>query len=744
MNEDFNVFIARRIHELKIAVVNIFIFLPYFFSIEELIRTLFAPWKQIVTYKTKKGTAIDEAMTRLGDNLVSRGMGFMLRLSVILAYLVLQTLLVIMLPLIIVFVIIFLPLDYILHQSLLKPEQKKEQLHQHFLKTRSSDPANLPIVEKWFEIYWQARHQVNWWQKERLFAVPPIGRDWNAGYTPTLDQFSVPIPQTMAETRNFIDRVSELSQVESALSKSQDANVIIVGPEGIGRDIIVRAFGKRLYEGKTNATLAYKRILKLDIDKLVAEKTDVMARTELLSTIFNEAKLAQNIILYIPQIEDYINAESGRTDFSSPIAEYAALPTLQFIATTTPHDYQKFIYPNKALTDTFERVEVKEIDQAGAIEIMLHTALTLEERHQVTISLEAVTTSVTLAHRYMKDRPLPESAIDLLDEACVAGTKQQAKLITPEMVSALVEQKTHVAISPDQDFKNKLTALKESMSTRVIGQSGATEKIAATLSKSFILESDRPRPISSFLLLGPTGVGKTETAKTLAAILFDDESTLIRFDMSLYQNSADIARLVGNENSGEPGQLTAQIRERNFGVLLLDEFEKSNPDLLNIFLTILDEGYFMSAGGERVDCSHLIIVATSNAGADYLFQKSDSFNTNYQTISDELINNIVAQKIYSPELLNRFDGVIVYSPLGKEAIVKIAHRIIKSVASKLQQNQGITLQVGDSFLQSLIDKSYDDRFGARNMQRIIETEIEDKIAAQILSQKISRGQTITF
>lgn len=253
----------------------------------------------------------------------------------------------------------------------------------------------------------------------------------------------------------------------------------------------------------------------------------------------------------------------------------------------------------------------------------------------------------------------------------------------------------------------------------------------------------RNKPLASFLFLGPTGVGKTATAKAITEIFFGDIKSLIRFDMSLYQSKGDITKLVGSQESGEPGLLTEAIRKQQYGTLLLDELEKADKDLLNIFLTMLDEGYYTDGFGKKVDCNNLIIIATSNAGANFIYDFMQKKPDQIGDLSNQLIDNLVQEHIYSPEFLNRFDGVVVYKPLTKDAIVAIAHSKLTELKEKIQTQNGIAITFSEAFITNLIQQGYDPRFGARNMERIIRDQVEDKVA-QIILQNPTPGQSITF
>jgi ATP-dependent Clp protease ATP-binding subunit ClpA len=249
----------------------------------------------------------------------------------------------------------------------------------------------------------------------------------------------------------------------------------------------------------------------------------------------------------------------------------------------------------------------------------------------------------------------------------------------------------------------------------------------------------RKKPLATFLFLGPTGVGKTETAKAIADNFFDSENILLRFDMSNYQSKNDIPKLIGSMETQTQGIMTNAIREHPYGVLLLDEIEKADIDLLNIFLTIFDEGYFTDGFGKRVDCKNLVIIATSNAGADYLFKQKD-----VQVSTNDLITHLIEKKYFTPEFLNRFDGVIAYKPIGDSSMLLIAKKMFSKVQQQIYELHQVQVNVSDQTLQTIISKNFNPAFGARNLDRILRNEIEDKVAKMVLGNEVKAGDVINL
>lgn len=743
MRDSFGTYMRQALHNINEAVVNIFMFLPYFFSVEHSFKTLFEPWKNIITKKSKPGFTFEEFGKRLADNTVSRFMGFAARSAIIAAYLMVQLFFVIFLPLFYLIFFLTAPLHYMYFSGQPTPAEKKNSLYHDFVKRHLTETQNTQQVTAWFERYYQQTESRPWWSLEALMSQPPLGRDLTTGYTPTLDQYSEELTASKAHYKYLVGRKAELDVVQQALSKSENPNVILVGEKGVGRRTIVEALAKYIYEGKANPVLAFRRVLELNMEKIMSETTDFIKREETFANLLKEAADAKNIILLINNFELYISDEKEHINLSNTIEKYASLPNLQIIAITSPYMFQKYVTPNQVISQIFEKVDVQEVTPEQALDILLDEAIELERKHGIKISYQGVKQAVELSTAHITSAPLPEKAIQLLDEACVyAKNHSPEKVVNGHIMSVIIQQKTHIPTEITGTLKQKLLNLEGVLKNRVVFQEEALQKLSSALRKSFVMAGSRKKPLASFLFLGPTGVGKTETAKAITEALFDSEQNIMRFDMSVYQSKDDISKLLGSAESNEPGLLTQAIRQQRYGTLLLDELEKAHPDLLNIFLTMLDEGYFTDGYGKRVDCTHLIIIATSNAGAQFIYEAIQQ-NPKDTTISDRLIDYLVAQKIYSPEFLNRFDGVVVYKPLSHEAVEKIAYHLLQDIKLAVEQKHKIAMNFSNAFITKLIADGYDPRFGARNMQRIIRDEVEDRVAKIILEGN-SAGKTVTF
>ncbi len=689
------------------AIANLFIFLPYFFSILTLLKTLFSPWKNLKIKKTTPGFSFSEWLDIAFFNFISRTIGFFMRFSLIVFYLLFQTIFIIFLPFIALILFLLVPLRYLFYLFEKTPIEKKNILKEEFLSNHLLDEKNRSLVKQWFEKYYQNHLQKQaWWKLENLLMIPPLARDWHYGYTPTLDQYSTDLATTsyLSHINNIVDREKEINQIELILSKNAHANVLIVGKEGVGKHTIVDALAKNFYLGKTNPNLIYKRILKIDMEKI--------GQTTILDEILNEAYQAGNIIIFIDNFENYL-------PHLISLEKYVGSNRLQIIGISTPFFYEKFIFPNDKANKLFDKVDVFEVSKDEALIILMEKFTEFENYHQVIIPYETIRETIEKSEFYLTYIPFPEKAVDLLDSACVYVKQhkknQKTPMVFPEDIDRILTEKTHVPVTITSQMKEKLLSLELLLKNEILEQDEAINKLSSSLRRSFLLIGKRKKPLASFLFLGPTGVGKTQTAKAIAKVFFSSDKSLIRFDMSNFQSKYDIPKLIGDINTREPGLLTVAIREHPYGVLLLDELEKADKDLLNIFLTIVDEGYFTDGLGEHVDCKNLVIIATSNAKD---------------------------QNYFSPEFLNRFDGVITYSHLSPKATKLIAKKIIEDFSKEIFKLYQVKVKIKEETIDELVKKGYHPDYGARFMERVIRDELEDKIAQLILSDQVRQGEVI--
>ncbi len=742
MHESFFAYSVRIFTDVTNAIINLMLFLPYYFSVQRLLRTLLAPWK-LTGVKDISKMNIAQFSSYIGENFSSRLVGFMVRTSILIAYIFIQAGFMLSIPFIYVVATGIIPVRYIFYLLTPSETEKKKELFQQFAMRHLADQSKHQKVVEWFDMYYTAFVQKPWWSMERLLKNPPIGRDLTFGYTPTLDAFSTDLTVQQPHQPHLIGRKAEIEHIQSILIKETSPNVLLSGDIGTGKHAIVEALSQAIYHGGVHKKLAYKRVLHMDIEKILATAHDFIAREAIIAKIFEEAVAAQNIIIYIPQIERYVDSLNGHIDLSHVIARFATSKHIQFIATTTPSMFQTYIYPSKSIAGVFEKIDIPEVTPEQTKLILMDVSPLKELEYSIPITYDALEEIVRLSEAFSSTTPQPEASLKLLDQAfSYVQAHPETQAINGHIIRSIIEQKTHIPTELTPQLTEKIRNLESQLKQRVLFQDEAIHTLTSSIRKAWLSLSQRHKPLATVLFLGPTGVGKTETAKAVTDAFFGSQTSLLRFDMATYQSQDDIDKLIGSLETHDPGELTEAVRKQPYGTLLLDELEKAHPKLLNIFLPLLDEGYFVDGSGERVDCTHLIVIATSNAGADFIYERMTS-GSQTQTPSQPLIDHLISTRIFAPEFLNRFDGIVVFKPLLKADMIVIAQRMLQSISKSMFDQHKATVSFSPQFTANLVETHYDPRFGARNLQRIIQNSVEDVLAQKILDGSLA-GSSIQF
>ena len=606
---------------------------------------------------------------------------------------------------------------------------------------KTEDIENLSY---WIEDLEKKLNQMKkFWEYENLLKIGTLAKEWTAGYTITLDRYAISLTDEIKKTMpEIIGHESELKSVERILSRREINNVLLIGEPGTGRKSIVYNLAKRSFLGKSLPEVNYKRFLQLDLPSLLAELPDIEQVEATLDKILQEAVSAGNVVLVIDEFHNYIGqtTKPGVIDISGILTSYLHLPQFQIIAITTYEGLHKNIEPNSSILNFFEKVEVSEISKKETLLLLQNIILSLEKKYKIFISYQSLKEILNLTEKYMPNESFPEKAIDVLDESVIYLVQTaKEKILLPKHIAFIVKEKTQIPVGElEAKEKEILLNLEDLIHQRIINQDEAVKEIATALQRARSQISIRKGPMGGFLFLGPTGVGKTETSKALAEIYFGGEEKMIRLDMSEFQAIEDIARLLGSP--GEEGLLTTPVKENPFSLLLLDEFEKAHPNILNLFLQVLDEGYLTDGLGRKVDFKNTIIIATSNAGYQIILEAIKS-NLEWHRVKERLLDFIFSEGIFRPELINRFDGVIVFRPLSKENLLDIAELLLQKLKKNLSE-KGIEFVITPSLKEKIVELSYDPKFGAREMRRVIQDNVENILAKAILSGKIKRGDKV--
>ena len=580
-----------------------------------------------------------------------------------------------------------------------------------------------------------------------------------------------------------IGRDEEIIRVIEILNRRTKNNPVLIGEPGVGKTAVVEGLAQKIVDGSVPQKLQGKQVIRLDVVSLV-QGTGIRGQfEERMQKLMEEIRQRQDVILFIDEIHEIVgagNAGDGNMDAGNILKPALARGELQLVGATTLNEY-RIIEKDAALERRMQPVKVDEPTVEETITILRGIQPKYQDYHHVKYTDEAITAAAELSNRYIQDRFLPDKAIDLLDEA---GSKmnltlnfvdpkdidkrlieaenlkaqatrdedfekaayfrdqiikykemqkqtikdQDMPVITEKHIEAIVEQKTNIPVG---DLKEKeqsqLLSLADDLKSHVIGQDAAVDKIAKAIRRNRVGLGAPNRPIGSFLFVGPTGVGKTELSKQLAIELFGSADSMIRFDMSEYMEKHAVAKLVGAPPGyvgyDEAGQLTEKVRRNPYSLILLDEVEKAHPDVLHMFLQVLDDGRLTDGQGRTVSFKDTIIIMTSNAGTGKV-EASVGFGAARENRTNSVLNQL--GDFFSPEFMNRFDGIIEFSALSKENLLTIVDLMLDNVNQRLANN-GIHLSVTEKVKEKLVDLGYDPKMGARPLRRTIQDHIEDAI-----------------
>ena len=587
-----------------------------------------------------------------------------------------------------------------------------------------------------------------------------------------------------------IGRDREISRMIQVLSRKTKNNPVLVGDAGVGKTALALGLAQCVASGQVPYELSKMRVLELDLMNVVAGTRFRGDFEERMNNIIDDIEEDGQVILFIDELHTIMGSGSGidsTMDAANILKPALARGTLRTIGATTQEEYQKHIEKDAALSRRFAKIMVEEPSVADSIAILQGLKANYEAHHKVVITDQAIEVAVKYAHRYLTSKQLPDSAIDLLDETSATVQNNRSKGQAPSdlspadqailagqfaKLSRLIKEENQPVLTDlivdeadiletlsrlsgipvqklTQTDAKKYLHLEKELHQRVIGQDEAISAISRAIRRNQSGIRSHKRPIGSFMFLGPTGVGKTELAKALAETLFDDESALIRFDMSEYMEKFAASRLngappgyVGYEEGGE---LTEKVRNRPYSVLLFDEVEKAHPDIFNILLQVLDDGVLTDSKGRKIDFSNTIIIMTSNLGATSLRDdKTVGFGVRDIRLDQKNMEKRMLEelkKTYRPEFINRIDEKVVFHSLSEQDMQEVVKIMVKPLVASLAE-QGITLKFQASALKLLAKEGYDIEMGARPLRRTLQTQVEDRLAELLLKGEVMTGQTL--
>lgn len=624
---------------------------------------------------------------------------------------------------------------------------KVEDLSREVLLDMNLTLNKLRNVSEWIHIRAELATRVKRWSgKASLKPKGIMNRAMTARPTPTLDSVSSDLT-LQARAGAFFPLVGRKQELKEILRVFEEAigNVLIVGEPGVGKTALVQGLAEVMASEEVPRPLQDKRLVSIYPGAMVAGASSTGVLEQRVMQMLSEVITAGNVVLAIENIHELVGAGTGGggEDVANIIADLMSKAGFKVIATTTPEYYRQYLENNASLVRRFSRLDLEEVKGDDAIQVVEAHSAVIEARQKVFFAYDAIEASVQLSDRYLPELFLPAKALDLLEEAAVYGRneREEKTMIGQEDVAEIIAQKTHIDVKEvSQDEAEKLLGLEDHIHERMINQEEAVRAVAAALRRSRESLRDPNRPIANFLFLGPTGVGKTELAKTIAAVYFGDEANMTRVDMSEYQDPASIERLIGSPHvQSGGGYLTEAIRHHPFSLILLDELEKAHPDILNLFLQLMDDGRLTDGGGRTIDATNIILVATSNAGTLFIQQSLEKGN-DMKEIKKNLIEREL-QQFYRPEFLNRFDEVIVFTPLSMENIIDITKLQLKKIEQRMKA-KGIGFEASADAVVELAQAGYDPKFGARPLRRVVQNKVEDVLAEYLLKGQIHRRDLV--
>jgi len=622
------------------------------------------------------------------------------------------------------------PLDFFVNYLLLS-EEKTKLLFQKQLKTEEIKNI-LYWTKSTFPENTDKPFRINFWGEG-------IGESWVSGWTLETSKYMVDIASDAVNEKPMaLGRGEEYKEVVEALSKNKSC--LLIGEPGSGRGSLVKALAYDSFAGNLKGNLRHQRLYELLVDALVAGAQNQGQLEERLQNVITEISHSGNVIVYIPSFENIVGSSTFNTDLSGALIPYLERGTIRIIANITPTSYKRFIEPRHTLSSVFESIRFDEPSREIFLQMLLKKSSEIEKVNKVEISYKAVLAAWNFAGKYLQDRVIPGAGVVLLNDAASAVFMQNRKIVEEQDVVDKVEAKTKISVGlPKEEEKKLLLNLEEELHKRIIGQNEAVFEVAESLRRLRMGLNDSKKPIS-FLFLGPTGVGKTATAKALAEIYYKGEDNMIRFDMSEYSTDESVQRLLGG-TEGAHG-LTDAVFEHPFSLVLLDEFEKSNPKILDLFLQVLDDGRLTDNAGKTVSFADTIIIATSNAGSEYIREEVSKGIVVDKDFQKKLIELLQEKGVFRPEFLNRFDGIVVFKPLGGDEIRQIIKIMLTELTKKMSEKD-ITISFDEKVIEVIASQGFDPEFGARPLNRFIQDNIEDLIAQKMLKAEIKRGDKVS-
>jgi ATP-dependent Clp protease ATP-binding subunit ClpC len=611
------------------------------------------------------------------------------------------------------------------------------------LDLSQDDVRNILRWER-FHVEWEK--QTRKWHPAvivRMFGT--IGRKWVLGYTRELDGFTTDVSEEVRHLQtDVIVHQKEIKDILHVLARSERKNALILGRTGVGKRTLVQNLALLLRRHEREEARRYTRILLLHTEQLLAQASHPES---LLLAALSRASKAGKFILVIDNLALLLRSE--RREVIGVLSRFLHDPHISLLALADAQEYHTLIKNDPGLDALFEKVTLNDTSTEETMGVLMVESFAIMSRMGVAVSYRALKHTVELCGRYVAREAFPGKAVAVLEDAVSNAERRNAVRVEEEDVRSVVSLHAHIDVTAaSTEERERLLMLEGKLKERIIGQDEAVNALVNALKRGRMDIRDAKRPMGTFLFLGPTGVGKTETAKALAEEYFGSEDALIRLDMNEYSTPESVRMLLGSPDGSADaveGHLARKVQDRPFSVVLLDEIEKAHKSVLNVFLQILDEGQLIDGMGMKTDFRNTIIIATSNAGALFVreYAARQQGEIQHSAFKQLLIDTILKEKIFSPEFINRFDEVILYKPLALPEAKRVALLMLDSVIRELSEHRGIRLQIEQPAVDAIVERGYSIEFGAREMRRAVVETLENFLADTMLRTEVKRGDTIT-
>jgi len=573
-----------------------------------------------------------------------------------------------------------------------------------------------------------------------------LARDWNFGYLRLLDHFGINISDRVARgglmTVDLESHQDTIDYMLNTFSSGGRQNVALVGPLGVGKTTIVHAFAEQLMQGNSTlgSNLKYRQVISLDAAALISAASGRGELEDLLNRLLLEAYHAKNVIICLDDAELFFEEGVGSVDLSKLLLPILESGALRMILTMDEQRWLQIASRNPALAGALNKVTISPSSASETMAVLQDQLVTVEFQQKVTYMYQALKESLRLSERYFHDQAQPGRAIKVMT---AAASYAENGLVTATSVKRSIEQTQGVKVggSGGEEERQTLLNLEDLIHRRMINQVRAVSVVSDALRRARAGVRNEQRPVGTFLFFGPTGTGKTELAKSLAAVYFGGEERLVRVDLNEFVRAEDVNRLIA-DGSEDAMSLSAQVLKQPFSVILLDEIEKAHTSVLTALLQVLDEGILRDARGREVSFRDAIVIATSNAGADQIRHHIEA-GESLEQFEDAFTRELISSGQFRPEFLNRFDEIVLFKPLGKEELSQVIDLLIAGVNRTLEP-QKVSVAISDDAKTKLIDLGYDPQLGARPLRRVVQRTVESQVAKKLLSGELQPGQTLSI